>query len=64
MKKYIKKAWAYFLMFSSIMFFMFSESFLVNHYWIERMIISSILYFLGFYYYFVIEARLAKYGRC
>lgn len=63
-KEIIKKAWAFMLMLSGCLFWILGEPITVNHYYIERAVVSTVLLLLGGYYYYVIDVRLAKYGRC
>lgn len=64
MKTIFKKGFAYLLMISGIMLFMFGEGFIIHKYLLERIIGGGALYVAGFYYYSVLSARLEKYGRC
>lgn len=69
-KYYIKKSWAIILIITGIMFFMFGESLvdknyiLHNNYWLERLVVASVLILLGSNYLMIVEGRMEKYGRC
>lgn len=64
--KYIKKGFAYLLIFAGVWFLFMgeclvdSEWILHHHYIIERMVISSALFGFGLFYLNLIEARLQK----
>jgi 4-amino-4-deoxy-L-arabinose transferase-like glycosyltransferase len=64
MKTFIKFGFAYLLMFGGVAFALLGEHWLVNHYFIERFTVGAVLFILGAYYWYVLDVRMEKYGRC
>lgn len=64
MKTFIKFGFAYLLMFGGVFIALLGEHWLVNHYYIERFTIGTILFVLGARYWCILQIRLEKYGRC
>ena len=64
MKTFIKFIFAYLLMFGGVMLALLGEHWLINHHYIERFTIGTILFVLGAHYWCVLQIRLEKYGRC
>ena len=64
MKTFIKFTFAYLLMFGGVAFALLGEHWLVNHYFIERFTTGAVLFALGAYYWYVLDVRMEKYGRC
>jgi hypothetical protein len=51
-------------MFGGVAFALLGEHWLVNHYFIERFTVGAVLFALGAYYWYVLDVRMEKYGRC
>lgn len=64
MKTILKFLFAYLLMFGGVAFALLGEHWLVNHYFIERFTVGAVLFILGAYYWYVLDVRMEKYGRC
>ena len=64
MKTILKFIFAYLLMFGGVAFALLGEHWLVNHYFIERFTVGAVLFVLGAYYWYVLDVRMEKYGRC
>jgi 4-amino-4-deoxy-L-arabinose transferase-like glycosyltransferase len=64
MKIFIKFGFAYLLMIGGVAFALLGEHWLVNHYFIERFTVGAVLFILGAYYWYVLDVRMEKYGRC
>ena len=64
MKTFIKFTFAFLLMFGGVAFALLGEHWLVNHYFIERFTTGTVLFILGAYYWYVLDVRMEKYGRC
>jgi 4-amino-4-deoxy-L-arabinose transferase-like glycosyltransferase len=64
MKTILKFTFAFLLMFGGVAFALLGEHWLVNYYFIERFTVGAVLFILGAYYWYVLDVRMEKHGRC
>lgn len=64
MKTLLKKGFAILLMFSGVMIAILGEGYMTNYHWMERYIAGVVIYLLGARYWYILDVRLSKYGRC